>query len=62
LPRRRNGSRIAGKNRDVERANVDAQLQRVGRDDRAHARFPKTALNLPPAIGQVAAAIPADDV
>ena len=36
LPRRGNRPRIAGHHADVERPDVDTELQRIGRDDGAH--------------------------
>ena len=62
LPRRGNRARIPGHDRHVERADVDAELQRVGRDDRAHHAVAQAALDLAAAVRQVAAAIAADHV
>ena len=38
LPGRGDRARVAGQHGDVERADVDAELERVGRDDAAHRR------------------------
>ena len=46
--------------RDVERADVDAELERVGRDDRAHRSLAQPLLDFPPAMRQIAAAIAAN--
>ena len=46
LPRRGNRPRIAGHHRDVERADVDAELERVGRDDRADGALAQPFLDL----------------
>ena len=60
LPRRRDRSRIPGHDRDVERADVDAELQRVGGHDGAHAAFPQPLLDLAAPVRQIAASISAD--
>ena len=62
LPGGGDGPRIAGHHRDVERADVDAELERVGRDDGAHLAVAQAALDLAPPVRQVAAAVAADDV
>ncbi len=62
LPGGGDRARIAGHHRHVERADVDAQLERVGRDDRAHLPVAQPALDLAPPVRQVAAAIAADHV
>ena len=62
LPGRGNRARVAGHHRHVERADVDAELERIGGHDRAHQPFAQAALDLAPAIGQIAAAIAADHV
>ena len=59
LPRRGDRARIAGHDRRVERADVDAELERAGRHDRPHAALAQAALDLAPAQRQVAAAIAA---
>ena len=45
---------------DVERADVDAELERVRRDDGAHGAFPQALLDLAPPLRQVAASIAAN--
>ena len=45
---------------DVERADVDAQLQRVGRHHGAHRAFAQALLDLATPVRQIAAAIPPD--
>ena len=60
LPGGGDRARIAGHHADVERADVDPELQRVGRDDGAHAALAQSLLDLAPALRQVAAAIAAD--
>ena len=51
---------IAGHHAHVERADVDAELQRVGRDHGAHAAFAQPFLDLAPALRQIAAAVAAN--
>ena len=46
--------------RDVERADVDAQLERVGGDHAAHGPLAQPLLDLAPPLRQVAAAVAAD--
>ena len=60
LPRRGNRAGIARHHTDVERADVDAELQRVRGHHRADAPFPQAFLDLAPALRQVPAAIAAD--
>ena len=48
---------IAGKNRDVQTADIDAQLQRIRRNHAANPCLPQAALDLPPLVGQIAATI-----
>ena len=60
LPGRSDRSGIAGKHRDIEAADIDAQFQRVRRNHAANAPVAQAALDLTPLIGQIAAAI-ADD-
>ena len=62
LPGRGDRARIAGHHRHVERADVDAELQRVGRDDGADQPVAQPALDLAPPVRQIAAAIAAHDV
>src|SRR4029079_3651760 len=60
LPCRGDGSRIAGQDRHVEPADVDAELERVGRND-AEDLAVAPAMRDRPALGrQVAAAVAAD--
>jgi hypothetical protein len=59
LPGGRDGARVARPSPHVERADVDAELERVGRDDRAHGALAQAALDLAPPLRQVAAAIAA---
>ncbi len=51
LPGAGQGARIADQHRCVEAANVDAQLQGVGGDDRADASAPQSRLDGPPLEG-----------
>ena len=60
LPRRGNRAGIAGHHAHVERADVDAELERVGRDHAAHLAGAQAFLDLAPAQRQVAAAIAAN--
>ena len=60
LPRRGNRAGIAGHHAHVERADVDAELERVGRDHAAHLPGAQALLDLAPAQRQIAAAIAAD--
>ena len=62
LPGRGNRPRISGEHRDIERADVDAELERVGRDDAAHQPLAQPALDLAPPQRQVAAAIAANQL
>ena len=62
LPRRRDRARVARQHRDVERADVDAELERVGRHDAAHGPVAQPFLDLAPPVRQVAAAVAADHV
>ena len=62
LPRRGDGPRVARQDGHVQRADIDAKLQGVGRHDRPHAAFPEPPLDLPAAVGKVPPAIPADEV
>ncbi len=59
LPRRRDRTRIAGQDRHVQAADVDAQLERIRRDDAEDLAVAQTAFDRPPLGGQVAAAIAA---
>ena len=59
LPGRRDGARVAGQQRSAHAADVDAQLQGIGRHHRAHLAGTQAALDLPPLAGQVAAAVAA---
>ena len=60
LPRRGNRARIAGHDADVERADVDAELERIGGHDRADAALAQPLLDLAAPVRQVAAAVSAD--
>ena len=52
---------VAGQHRDVERPDVDAELEGVGRDDAQDLARPQALLDLPPLERQVAAAVAADE-
>ena len=60
LPGGGNRAGIARHDRHVERADVDAELERVGRDHAAHLSLAQPLLDLAPAQRKVAAAIAAD--
>ncbi len=60
LPRRRDRARVAGQDRDVQPADVDAELERVGGDDAEDLAVAQAALDRAPLRGQVAAAVAAD--
>ena len=60
LPGGGNRARVAGHDRHIERADVDAELERVGRDHAAHLPFAQALLDLAPAQRQIAAAVAAD--
>jgi hypothetical protein len=57
LPGRRDGARIAGHDGNIQRADVDSQLQRVRRDNCAHRTFAQPLLDLSSPERQVAATI-----
>src|SRR5687767_15342058 len=57
LPRCRNGARIPGHDADIERPDVDAELQRVGRDNRLNGAFPQRTFNLAAPLGQVTTSV-----
>ena len=59
LPRGGDGSRIAGHHHRVQRADVDAQLQRIGRHHAADLAVAQLALDLAALARQIAAAIAA---
>ena len=59
LPRRRDGARIPGQDRHVEAADVDAELERVRRDDAEDLAVTQALLDRPPLRREVTAAIPA---
>src|SRR5207249_6077318 len=61
LPERRDGARIARQHRDVEMADVDAELEGIGGDDAEHFALAQPLLDRPAARRQIAAAIPAHD-
>src|SRR5262245_5460141 len=46
LPCGRDGARIAGQHGDIERADVDAELEGVGRHHCTYDAFPQTLLDL----------------
>ena len=60
LPRRGDRARVARQDRGVEPADVDAQLERVGRDDAEDLAVAQAALDRAPLRRQVAAAVAAD--
>jgi hypothetical protein len=60
LPRGRDGARIAGQHGDVERADVDAELEGIGRHHCTDDAFPQALLDLAAPQRQVAAAVSAD--
>ena len=60
LPRRRDRARVAGEDRHVEPADVDAELERVRGDDAEDLAVAQAALDRPPLRRQVAAAVAAD--
>ncbi len=60
LPRGRDRSGISRHHARIERADVDAQLQRIRRDHAANAAFAQAALDLAPLARQIAAAIAAN--
>ena len=60
LPRRRDGARIAGEDRHIEPADVDAQLERVRGHDAQHLAVAQPALDGASFGGQIARAIAAD--
>ena len=62
LPRGRDRAGIARQHRHVERADVDAELEGVGRHDAAHGAVAQPLLDLAPPVRQVAAAVAADHV
>src|SRR4029079_12248452 len=57
LPCRGDGSRIAGQGRHVEPADVDAELERVGRDDTEDLAIAQAVLDRPALGRQVAAPV-----
>ena len=60
LPGRGDRARVAGQDRHVEAADVDAELERVGGDHAEDLAVAQAALDRPPLGRQVAAAIAAD--
>ncbi len=62
MARRRNCARIAHQNRSVERADVNAQFQRIGGDDDARFALAQAAFDGAAFLGQIAAAIALDNV
>ena len=60
LPGRRDRARIAGQDRHVERADVDAELERVRRDDAEDLAVAQAVLDRAALRRQVAAAVAAD--
>ena len=57
LPGRGDRARVARHHGDVERADVDAELERVGRDDGADLAVAQPLLDLAPPVRQIAAAV-----
>src|SRR5207244_4796054 len=62
LPRRRHGPRIAEQNGRLERADVDAELEGVRRNDATDGAIAQALLDRAPLRRQIAAAIAADEV
>src|SRR5215467_11690779 len=62
LPRRRDRARVTGHHRNIERTDVDAKLERVGRHDRANETLTKALLDLSPPQRQIPAAIPTNSL
>ena len=60
LPGRGDRAGIAAEDRDLERADVDAQLKGVGRDDAQDLAGLDSLLDGAPLVGEVTAAIAAD--
>ena len=60
LPSGGEGTRVAGEHHGIERADVDAEFQCVGRNDAEDLSVPQLPLDFPPLSGQVAAAVPAN--
>ena len=60
LPGRRDRARVTGHHADVERTDVDAELERVRRDDGAHAALAQPLFDLAAALRQIAAAVAAN--
>ena len=60
LPGRRDRSRVAGQDRDIEAADVDAELERVGGHHAEHLAVAQPVLDRAPLGRQVAAAVAAD--
>src|SRR5207244_8280678 len=61
LPERRDAAGIAGEHRHVEVTDVDAELERVGRDDPEHLALAQALLDRPATRRQVAAPISSHD-
>ena len=59
LPGGGDGAGVAAHHADVEPADVDAQLERVGGDHGADRAVAQSLLDGPPLVGQVAAAVAA---
>ena len=60
LPRRSDRPRIPDQQRRAQPADVNAQLEGVGGDDRAHAAVAQPLFDFPALGGQVAGAVAAD--
>ena len=60
LPSRGEGSRVARQHHGIQRADVDAEFQSVGRDNAEDLPVAQLSLDLSSLPGQVAAAIPAN--
>src|SRR5439155_2967282 len=60
LPRGRDRGRVSRHDTDVERADVDAELERVRRDNRANDSVAQSLFDFAPALRQITAAIPSN--
>src|SRR5207237_2774468 len=62
LPRRRHGPRVAEEDGGLERADIDAELQGVRRNDATDGTVAQALLDRAPLRRQIAAAIAADEI
>src|SRR5690606_7002034 len=62
LPERGDAARVAGADDRVEAADVDAELERVGRDHATNAAAAQPALDAAAGVGEVAAAVGLDEL